>query len=349
MTPDYSDGTHAVRGSKSQPLSSRSMLELSVVIPVYGCRDCLVQLHRRLSEVMPEITPDYEVIFVDDRSPDGSWPVLEELAQSDSHVKSIRLSRNFGQHSAITAGLAASEGEWTVVMDCDLQDPPEGLPGLYSRAREGFDLVLARRKQRSHSPLRLWLARVYFKLLNTFMGTRLDGEFGTFSILNRKVVDAYLTLGDRDRHYLFILHWLGFEQGTIDIEHGNRAIGRSSYTLGRLLRHAVSGVFFQTTNLLLYIVYLGFLMAACGVVLAVYLVVLAIVATPPPGWTSVMVAQLVIGGFIITSLGVTGLYIGRVFQQVKGRPLYVVDNVARKSSSPAVKNPQQRQKVESHT
>jgi polyisoprenyl-phosphate glycosyltransferase len=315
------------------------MVELSVVVPVYGCRECLVQLHQRLSRVVGAMTPSYELVFVDDRSPDGSWTVLEDLSRSDSHVRAIRLSRNFGQHAAITAGLSESAGRWTVVMDCDLQDPPESIPALYARAREGFDLVLARRKQRSHSALRLVLAAVYFKLLNTFMGTNIDGEFGTFSILSRKVVDAYLSLGERDRHYLFVLHWLGFEQGTIEFEHGARATGQSSYTMARLVRHALSGVFFQTTNLLLYIVYLGFAMAAVGVILAIYLIALVVVATPPPGWTSVMVVQLVIGGFIITSLGVTGLYIGRVFQQVKGRPLYVIDTETPRAAHPATARP----------
>lgn len=324
------------------------MVQLSVVVPVYGCRDCLDQLHQRLAKALKPITSSYELIFVDDRSSDGAWPVLEGLAQSDPHVKAIRLSRNFGQHAAITAGLAASEGDWTVVMDCDLQDPPESIPGLYARAKEGFDLVLARRKVRSTSQLRLLLSRAYFKLLNTFMGTNIDGGFGTFSILNRKVVDAFLSLGERDRHYLFVLHWLGFEQGSIDIEQGTRAAGKSTYTMRQLVRHAVSGVFFQTTTLLLYIVYLGFFVAAAGVLLAAYLVYLALVAHPQPGWVSVMVLVLVIGGFIITSTGVTGLYIGRVFQQVKGRPLFVVDSVVRKSQErQVVREKTSRQEVES--
>lgn len=324
------------------------MVELSVVVPVYGCKECLEELHRRLDKEVKKITSSYEVVFVDDRSPDGAWPVLEALAQTDSHVKAVRLSRNFGQHAAITAGLAASQGEWTVVMDCDLQDPPEAIASLYERAKVGFDMVLGRRKQRSHSPLRLLLARIYFKLLNTFMGTNIDGGFGTFSILSRKVVDAYLSLGERDRHYLFVLHWLGFNQGTIEFDHSERAAGTSSYTFGRLLRHAVSGVFFQTTTLLLYIVYLGFAVAGGGVLLAFYFIFLALTKHPPPGWTSVMVLLLVIGGFIITSTGVTGLYIGRVFQQVKGRPLYVVDSVVRKSQDrQAVKEKTTRQEVES--
>jgi dolichol-phosphate mannosyltransferase len=323
------------------------MVELSIVVPVYGCGDCLEKLHQQLSQVVGSISSSYEIVFVDDRSPDGAWPLLEGLSAADAHVKAVRLSRNFGQHAAITAGLAASRGEWTVVMDCDLQDPPEAIPSLYTRAKEGFDFVLARRKQRTHSPFRIALARLYFRLLNTFMGTDVDGSYGTFSILSRKVVDAYLTLGERDRHYLFVLYWLGFEHGTIDVDHKDRAAGQSSYTFGRLLRHAVSGVFFQTTNLLLYIVYFGFAIAGAGVLFAIYLIYLNIVAHPLPGWTSVMVLTLVIGGFIITSTGVTGLYIGRVFQQVKGRPLYIVDTVTQRAERPPLREKAPRQEVES--
>jgi polyisoprenyl-phosphate glycosyltransferase len=319
-------------------------LELSVVVPAYGCRDCLPQLHERLTKQLQAITSDYEIVLVDDRSPDGSWSVLKAMATSDPHVKAIRLSRNFGQHNAITAGLAASQGEWTVVMDCDLQDPPEEIPALYDAARHGdYDLVLARRATRSHSWMRLLLARVYFKLLNTFMGTNIDGTYGTFSILGRKVVNAYLALGDRDRHYLFVLQWVGFERGSIEFEHAARAGGRSTYTLGRLIRHALSGVFFQTSNVLFYIVYLGFFLAAGGMLLALYLLYLVAVAHPPPGYTSVMVVMIIVSGFIIVSTGVTGLYIGRVFEQVKGRPLYVVDEVVQKQRTAPRTKPERRE------
>lgn len=311
---------------------------------MYGCRDCLKELHQRLATQLTALTPDHEVILVDDRSPDGSWSALKSIAASDPKVKAIRLSRNFGQHNAITAGLDASQGDWTVVMDCDLQDPPEEIPTMYDAARRGgFDFVLARRESRSHSWFRLLLARVYFKLLNTFMGTRIDGSFGTFSILSRKVVKAYLSLGDRDRHYLFVLQWLGFEQGTVQIEQAPRASGRSSYSLGRLIRHAVRGVFFQTSNVLLYIVYFGFLLAAAGLLLAAYDVYLVATAHPPQGYTSVMVAVIVIGGFIIVSTGVTGLYIGRVFEQVKGRPLYVVDEVVQSTGHTTLTRSERRE------
>jgi len=323
-------------------------LELSVVVPVYGCRDCLADLHRRLTEQVAAITPDYELILVDDRSPDGSWTVLKALSEADPKVKAIRLSRNFGQHNAITAGLAASRGRWTVVMDCDLQDPPEEIPRLLDALGNGrYDLVLAQRESRADSWLRVALARLYFKLLNTFMGTDIDGRFGTFSVLSRKVVDAYLDLGDRDRHYLFVLHWLGFERGTVQVPHAERPSGRSSYRLTALIRHAVRGVFFQTTNVLLYIVCFGFLLAAAGMLLAIYDVILVALAHPPPGYTSVMVATIIIGGFIIVSTGVTGLYIGRVFEQVKGRPLYVIDEIAQSKKAAPARPRADRREVES--
>jgi glycosyltransferase involved in cell wall biosynthesis len=237
----------------------------------------------------------------------------------------VRLSRNFGQHAAITAGIAAARGRWTVVMDCDLQDPPELVPALYAKAQEGYELVLARRGDRGHSWFRRTSARLYFRLLNLFLDTDIDGEYGTFSILSEKVREAFLSIKDKDRHYLHIMFWLGFSHGTIEYDRRDRHEGRSSYTLGRLVAHAVDGVFFQTTTLLRWIVYLGFAMAAAGVVLAGAFILQAILIDPLPGWTSLAVLILLVGGFIIVSTGVTGLYIGRIFRQVKDRPLYVVD------------------------
>jgi glycosyltransferase involved in cell wall biosynthesis len=303
-------------------------IDLSVVIPVYGCGDCLHALHDRLVGVLEARFSSFELVFIDDRSPDGAWPVLAELAREDQRVKAIRLSRNFGQHAAITAGLIRSTGDWTVVMDCDLQDPPEEIPRLHEKALEGpYDVVFAKRKTRYHAWYRRLASRVYFKLMNVFLGTDIDGEYGTFSIMSRKVRDAFLTLQERDRHYLFVLYWLGFEHGAIEFDRPPRPAGSSSYTWRHLLRHAVDGVFFQTTVLLRWIVQLGFLTALAGLLLAVALVFLRLGAHPPPGWTALAVLILVIGGLIEISTGVAGLYIGRIFQQVKARPLFVEDEI----------------------
>lgn len=302
----------------------RPMMELSVVIPVYNAEACLPVLHRRLTEAIRKVTASYEIVLVDDRSTDQSWSALVQLAKQDTRVRAYRLSRNFGQHAAITAGMELCEGSWAVVMDCDLQDPPEDIPRLYARALEGFDVVLARRKQRPDSLFRRLTARLYFGLLGLFNQTPVDRQHGSFSIVSRKVIDAYLRMGDRARHYLFLIRWLGFATVSIDYEPAERFAGRSGYTLGRLLHHAFDGIFFQTTLFLRWIVYLGFAIASGGFILAGYLIFHALTRTLPPGWTSLAVLILVVGGLITISVGVAGLYIGKIFDEVRRRPLFII-------------------------
>lgn len=303
------------------------MVEVSVVVAVYGCAECLEALHRRLRESIEPVTDDFELVFVDDRSPDGSWPILRDLAEKDAAVKAIRLSRNFGQHAAITAGLAQSQGRWTVVMDCDLQDPPEEIPRLIEKAREGYDIVLSKRVRRKQSWLRRLAGRAYFRLRNFFMRMDMGTEYSTLSLLSRKVVDAFLEVRDRDRQYMLIVYWLGFDRAEIEIQHAERLAGKSSYSLRQLIQVGIEGFFFETTILLRWIVYLGFGIAVLGALFALWLIVAFFVFDPLPGWTSVAMLLLIVGGFIITSLGVTGLYIGKIFGQVKDRPLYVIDDV----------------------
>ena len=301
-------------------------VELSVVVPVYGCRDCLRALHARIRSSVEPLTPSFELVLVDDRSPDGAWETICALAREDPRVRGFRLSRNFGQHAAITAGLAQSRGAWTVVMDCDLQEAPEEIPRLYATAREGYDIVYTARS-RGHG-LRALASRAYVKLRNVFLQSNANTEHGMLSILSRKVVDAFLQLRDRDREYRIMLDWLGFRHATIQVERAPRHEGSSSYSLRRLLRVAADGMFFQTTVLLRWIVFLGFAVALGGVGLAIYDVIAYFGDKNPSGYTSLAVLILVLGGLILTSMGVIGLYVGRIFEQVKERPLYVIDDEA---------------------
>jgi polyisoprenyl-phosphate glycosyltransferase len=303
------------------------MPEISVVIAVYGCAGCLVRLHERLTASLGAMGVDYEIVYVDDRSPDGAWNELLELAAVDPSVRLVRLSRNWGQHAAVTAGLTHSRGRWTVVMDCDLQDPPEELPQLYAKALEGNDIVLSRRAGRRQPLHRRLAARAYFRMRDIFLGMKVDPEYSMLSIVSRKVVDSFLSLGDRDRQYMLLLHWMGFPRAVIQIEHADREEGKSSYTMRALLKVALDGLFFQTTVLLRWIVYAGFAIAVCGLLLAAYLTYAYFVTDPLPGWTSVAVLTLVLGGVMIAATGVTGLYVGKIFDQVKGRPLFLVDTV----------------------
>jgi len=315
----------SVADGRGSPPEHRGEVELSVVVPVYGCKGCLLALHDRLRAALSGITSSFEIVLVDDRSPDGAWETIVELAREDHAVRGFRLSRNFGQHAAITAGLAQSRGRWAVVMDCDLQEPPEVIPQLYAKAQEGYDIVYTRRKGRTGSRLRAAAGRTYMRLRRFLLRTGDATNAGTLSIVSRKVVDSFLTLRDKDREYLIVLEWLGFRHATIEVERAARYEGRSSYTPGRLLQVAVAGMFFQTTILLRWIVFLGFFVALAGVLLAGYYVYTYFTSTPLPGYTSLAVLLLLLGGFIIVSIGVIGLYVGKVFEQVKGRPLFLID------------------------
>jgi len=224
--------------------------------------------------------------------------------------------------------LAEARGDLAVVMDCDLQDPPSLIPALYEKLQEGFDLVLAKRVERSHSAFRRLAARAYFSLLSRMTSERIDGSYGSFSILSRKVVNSFLLFAERERHYLFILRWLGFRIGSVDYVQQRRHAGESSYGVARLLRHAIDGMLFQTSVLLRWIVGLGFLFALAGIAMAGYFAWRHFFYTSLPGWTSLVVLILISTGTILIGLGVVGLYVGRIFDQTKQRPLYVVDAVS---------------------
>jgi dolichol-phosphate mannosyltransferase len=301
------------------------MCEISVVTPVYGCEHSLRTLHARLVTVLASTSETYEVIYVDDRSPDGAWETLRELTAADPNARAIRLSRNFGQHVAITAGLAAARGQWTVVMDCDLQDPPEMIPRLLEEARRGHDIVFARRTGRRLSPAYRLAARAYHFLLRRLTGVDIDGNVGNLSLITAQVRREFLRFGEKDRHYLLILTWLGFSTSTVEYEQPTRAAGETSYRVSSLVRHALIGLSFQTSVLLTWIVGVGFAIASAGVALAALLIAWYFVVTPPSGYTSLAVLILTLSGFIVVSLGVSALYVGRIFTETKNRPLYVID------------------------
>lgn len=313
--------------SMGELVVSRKGIDLSVVVPVYGCEMCLRALFCRVQLIARKLKLEYEVVLIDDRGPDNSWAVIKELADSYPEVKAVRLSRNFGQHRAISAGLSLATGNRIVVMDCDLQEAPEEIERLWERAEQGFDIVLAKRLQKRQSALRRWSAKIYFKLLNRMSGSNLEGEFGTFSLISMKVAQAYLKMGDRDRHYLLVLNWLGFNTGFIEYCHAERHSGESSYTIKRLVRHALEGIFFQTTVLLRWVIYGGMFLSGFGILSSIFLVYQYLTRPVMPGWTSVVVLLFILCGFVIMSTGITGLYIGKIFEQVKGRPLFVVDEI----------------------
>jgi dolichol-phosphate mannosyltransferase len=306
--------------------------QISVIVPVYGCAGCLEVLCYRLTSVLSVLSSSYEVILVDDRSADGAWAQIENIAKEFDSIYGVRLSRNFGQHVAMTAGLECSRGEYVILIDCDLQDPPEIIPTLVEKINEGYDYVLARRISRTTHSLRVFASTLYFAVFNRLNSTNIDPACGTLSILSRKVVNAILSIKDRDRNLLFLLNWVGFNSGYIDYHQEDRPAGKSSYKLSRLLIHAVDGLLLQSANLLYWVVGFGFFMCALSLLLGIFLVCSYWLYGSIKGWTSLAVSLLFCTSIILISMGIIGSYIGKIFNQTKPRPIYIIDAQVKSSS-----------------
>lgn len=308
---------------------------LSIVIPVYRCASCLDSLYNRLKTTLEQLSIDCEIVFVDDRSPDDAWPILTALASADPRVIAIRLSRNFGQQNAITAGLVNCRGDYAVVMDCDLQDPPEIIPRLWEEAGKGFDIVYARRKGSREAQWRITANRLYFKILNWLAGHSYEGEFGSLCIINRKVIDSFCRMCEPDRHFLMLLWWMGYNWSVVDFEREARLNGRSSYSIAKLLAHAFSGIVFSTTRLLTLVIYFGFIMASIGFTAVIGIFIYRIAGGAAlPGWASLVISQLSVGGLIIICVGITALYVGRILDVTRQRPLFLVDEKVASKRAP---------------
>lgn len=302
-------------------------MDISVVIPVYGCRAALPELHRRLTESLSAITDNYEIILVNDACPQNSWEDIEKICEKDRKVKGIELSRNFGQIYAITAGLDNSKGEWVVVMDCDLQDRPEEIINLYNKAQEGYDVVFARRAQRKDSALKIFVSKLFYSVCSFATDTKFDPAICNFSIISRKVVDSYCSMREVHRAYVAYIKWLGFKQTAIDVEHNDRAEGKSSYNFKKRMRMAMEIITSQSDKVLKFIVGLGFIVAMLSLLGAIAIIIKYFISNILSGWTSTIVALCFFGGLAIMSIGIVGIYVGNIFMQSKERPLYIIRTI----------------------
>ena len=308
-------------------MNTEQPILLSVVSPIYTAEDIVDELARRISEEIQKITDSYEIIFIDDGSLDDSWRKIVANCQRDSRIKGIQFSKNFGQHSAISAGLEIARGHHVVVMDGDLQDNPKYLPLLYEKAQEGFDIVYTRQKTRNHSFFKNIVAKIYYKALHWLSNFQLDShidKMGCYSIISRKVVSAYLRFNDYRRAYLMVLQWLGFSFTVIPIIHDKRPQGNSTYSIRKLLKHAVNNTISYSDRLLYLSIYSGLffsLMAfvGIGIIIYRYLMIGAL-----EGWSSVIVTVMFFSGIILMALGVIGIYIAKLFEQTKNRPRYLI-------------------------
>jgi glycosyltransferase involved in cell wall biosynthesis len=310
---------------KIEPSSGDARTLISVIAPAYRTSSCLAELHSRVAAVLEKAGVDFELLLVNDASPHDDWKVISELARRDPRVKGIDLTRNFGQHYAIAAGIDHAQGDWIVVMDADLQDRPEEIPRLYEKALEGYEVVFALRGER-HDP---FLKRLYSRLFNRFFNLLapfpVPARTSNFSIISRVVANELRALRERARSYGLLVLWLGFPAGFVEVEHADRFSGTTSYSFLRSLRFAIDSLVSQSDQPLRMSIKLGFATSALSALYAVWLAIRFYwFGVAVAGWTSVMVSLFFLCGILLADLGVLGLYLGKLFDESKRRPLYVV-------------------------
>jgi glycosyltransferase involved in cell wall biosynthesis len=305
-----------------------AMTKISVVSPVYQAAEIIPHLVGAISTTMDDLVDSFEIILVEDRSRDSSWEAITKECQKSSRVKGIRLSRNFGQHCAITAGLRHAKGEWVVVMDCDLQDRPDQIPALYHKGLQGFDVVFARRRSRKDSKLKKLYSRLFYSIFSYLTGTKQDASIANFGIYRKKVIHAVLSMKDNIRYFPAMVQWVGFSSATVDVEHSARLQGESTYNFKRMLILAINNIISFSDKPLRLVAQGGLCLSFVSLLIGmIYLVGYLFGAITVPGYASVIVSIWLTAGINIFVLGLVGIYVGKAFEKIKDRPVYIIDEV----------------------
>ncbi len=302
-------------------------MQLSLIVPCFNEEAVLSETHRRLTNVLDRLEGiAYEIIYIDDGSGDRTAERLRELQAEDGRVRVLLLSRNFGHQIAVTAGLASATGEAVVVIDADLQDPPEIIPEMVERWRDGYDVVYGLRTDRSgETHFKLWTAKLFYQLLNRVSHVQIPPDVGDFRLMNRRVVDALLAMPERDRFLRGMVSWIGYRQVAVLYERAPRFAGQSKYPLLKMLRFALDGILSFSFAPLRVATWMGFAAMALAFAGIVYAILLRLYTTDwVRGWASIFVAVLFMGGVQLVTKGIIGEYIGRIYEEVKQRPLYFV-------------------------
>jgi len=309
-------------------MKNKQTIDISVVIPVYGCDESLLELYNRLTVTLKKTVKTYEIIFVDDCGQGNPWNIIKELSDKDASVVGIKLSRNFGQHVAITAGLDKSTGEWVVVMDCDLQDRPEEIVKLYAEAQKDVDIVFAQRVDRQDSFFKKLSSKIFYKVLGYLTETKLDASIANFGIYNRKVIDAVLSMGEVHKYFPVMVRWVGFSFKSVPVSHEDRLHGGTTYSFKKLITLSFGIIISFSDKPLRLIIKYGFMVSLLSATYATSIAIDVLVnGASVPGWSSMMVSLWFIAGMLMSIIGVVGLYVGKTFDEVKSRPTYVVDKI----------------------
>ncbi|MFD1045497.1 glycosyltransferase family 2 protein [Kibdelosporangium lantanae] len=300
-------------------------MRLSVVVPCFNEEQGLAGLHAELSAVLPTVTTDFEVVLVDDGSTDRTLGAMRDLAATDPHMRYVALSRNFGKEAAMLAGLHEAEGDVIVIMDADLQHPPDLIKQMVDLLATGYDQVVARRDRKGEGRLRKVSSKTYYKMMNRLVDVRLrDGE-GDFRVMSRRAVDALLSLGEYNRFSKGLFAWIGFDTAVIDYENRQRQSGSSKWTLGKLLNYGIDGVVSFNNRPLRLAVWIGLVVTLLAFAYAGYVIIDTIVSgIDAPGYATLMVGIAGIGGLQLLFLGIVGEYVGRIYYEAKRRPHFLV-------------------------
>ncbi|XOV89464.1 MAG: glycosyltransferase family 2 protein [Pseudomonadota bacterium] len=314
--------------------------KLSIVVPVYGCPEALNELCDRLIDTVTNIGIEFEIVLVDDCCPKGSWNVIKKLVAEHPEIVAAKLSRNFGQHYAILCGLELSCGDWVVVMDCDLQDRPEEITKLLAATHEGYQVVQAERYERKDGFLKQQFSKLFYRLLSYLTETEQNPGVANFGIYSRQAIDQVIALKESVRFFPVNIRWIGYSRTTIPVLHSERAIGKSSYSFGKLLSLASSVILGFSDKPLRLVVQAGFFVSIAAIGYSTYLAAKWLIfGSIVEGWYSLMVSLWLIFGLTIFVIGIVGLYIARIFEDVKQRPLYIVEESLDQTSFFALDEP----------
>lgn len=298
---------------------------LSIVSPVYKAENIVSELVKQVKESVSAITDNFEIILVNDASPDNSWLKIVAECAKDSRVKGLNLSRNFGQHYAITAGLKYIKGDWVIVMDCDLQDRPDEIPNLYNKALEGWEIVYARRMERKDGFFKKLSSKLFHKVYSYLSGINTDSSVANFGIFNNKVITEYNKMREIARSFPSLVQYLGFNRTTLDVQHAERFEGLTSYSYRKLLRLTTDVILSNSNKPLRMTVKLGFTISILSFLLALYNIFAHFAGIiTVEGFTTTVFSIWFVGGLLLFVLGIVGLYIGKIFDQVKDRQMFIV-------------------------
>jgi glycosyltransferase involved in cell wall biosynthesis len=301
---------------------------ITVVSPVYRAASLVPELVRQLRDMLGSMDPNYEIVLVEDGSPDGSWSEIRKACANHPEVIGVKLSRNFGQHYAISAGLSRARGRWVIVMDCDLQDRPSEIPKLLAKVQEGYDVVLARRANRRDGWFKRMGSRAFYGVLGWLTGVKQDPAIANFGVYSDKVIAAINSMPETIRYFPTMVRWVGFRTATIDVVHAGREVGATSYNLHKLLNLALDICLAYSDKPLRMVVGTGFVVSLVGFLFAGYMLLRAWRGDIEVlGYASLIVSIWVLSGLIILIVGVVGLYVGKAFEGIKRRPAFIIDEI----------------------